>query len=170
VWSGLTNTVDSTGGKIQGTSSSTPAGGMVTKKLVKSNGNYVQYTIDTLSNSEAIVLSLCDTNDNNYTWSSSSNLIRIGIFNVGDGIFYTINNTASSAIGTSTTCSNGDIIRMEVSSDNILIRHSTDGGGSFSTIATQTGAFADTSTVFIKCIFAVNSSSKNITVNGLGLI
>lgn len=168
VWAQLTNSTNAGAGDLVSTGT-TPSGGTATKKLAKVNGNYVQHTvqsspIDTAAN----VLAICVADDANYAWSSSTNIVLATTFVYG-GIFNTTNGATDSSATSLGSIADGNIMRMEVSGNDILIKKSTNGGSSFTTLHTWTGILSGVTDIFVKGIAAVGTGGLNHG-EGVGLI
>lgn len=167
VWAQLTAATNAGAGDLISTGG-TPAGGTATKHLPKVNGNYVQHTVQASPiDTAACVVALAAADDANYAWSSAGNTLLASIYQYG-GIYNTTTGPTNSSATSLGSVSNGDILRMEVSGDNILVKLSTNGGSSFTTLHTWTGALTGVSNMFVKGIMAVGSGGVN-HAEGLGL-
>lgn len=169
VWNQLENATNSGSGDLTATGT-TPQGGTASKKLSKTNGNYVQMTLPSpLTDSDASVIALCASNDADYRWSVADNENLATVYQYGG-----TGNTNSGATNSSATglgsVSSGDIFRLEVSGDNILVRKSTNGGSSFTTLHTWTGVLTGITDIFVKGIIAIPSTARVEHGQGLGLV
>lgn len=168
-WSQLTQTTNSGGGTITGNSATTPAGGTATKKITKANGNYVQYVIgSTVSDSEAVVLAIDNNNDAVYLWGTSSppnDVVALATAYHASGDFYASQDSNSAGTNLGGTPATGDVVRLEISGNDVLYKVNG------TTIHTYTGALTGYTDLFVKAVFAVNSTAKKLeTCTGLGLV
>jgi hypothetical protein len=166
VWSQLSNTTNAGSGTVTGNNSTTPAGATATKKLTKANGNYVQFTIgSTLSDSEALIFALDDSNDANYDWTTVD--LIVGVYHFSSAYLETTNGDGEAGtISGAPTASTAAVVRLEiVNTDDVAIKING------STVNTHTGVLSGISNIYIKAIFAVNSTDKALeSCIGLGLV
>lgn len=166
VWAQLTNATTPGSGDLLMTGGG--AGGTATKKLAKANGNYVQHTMQTTPlDTTACVLALAAADDANYAWSSAGNSVLSTTYQYSATFNTTTGPTNSSATSLG-AIADGNIMRMEVSGNDILIKLSTNGGSSFTTLHTWTGVLTGVTDIFIKGIGAVGSGAVN-QAEGVGL-
>lgn len=173
-WSQLSNTTDAGSGTLDNANSSA-GGATATKRLVKSNGNYVQMVIPaTVSEADAFVLMLDNVNDANYLWASAGGggvTSLAAVFSLTGGIYrQTGDDSGSVNIGISSV--SGHIWRLEISGDDVLLKQSTNSGSSFSTIYTFANALSGITNIYIKGVLAVGSGSQRLlnSVKGSGLV
>lgn len=168
VWAQLTHATNSGGGDLTATGTN-PQGGTATKKLAKANGNYVQQTIPSpTSDGFAAVIALSAVDDAVYDWSSSTNVMLATVFQYGDTMNTTTGptDTAGTSLG---SVSAGNIMRLELSGNDVLVKLSTNGGSSFTTLHTHTGVLTGVTNIFIKGILALAGSARVEHGEGLGL-
>jgi len=167
VWAQLQNATNAGGGDLQGNGTN-PQGGTATKKLAKVNGNYIQQTVPpTVGDSNAAVIALVATDDANYAWSSAGNVVLATVYQFGGGMNTTTGPTNSSATALGAV-SAGNIMRLEVSGNDVLVKLSTNGGSSFTTLHTHTGVLSGVTDIFVKGILA-SGASRVEHGEGLGL-
>ena len=171
-WNQLFQATNVGSGTIQWTGVAPDCGGTATKKLVKTTGNYVQYGIGAATgDSEACVLVLAANNDANYTWNSAGNQAYIGVYHFSGDYKRFVTATNGTTVSLADTPAANDIIRLEVSGDDVIIKKSTNGGVSFSTLSTVTGALTGATNIFIKAIGAVGNANDGLfTCKGLGVV
>jgi hypothetical protein len=168
VWEQLTLATNSGAGDLTATGG-TPAGGTATKKLSKVNGNYVQQTVQSspLDTATAVLL-VCAANDADYRWSNPDNEVLASVYNFGGSLNTTTGPTNSSATGLG-AIADGNIIRLEVSGDDVLVKKSTNGGSSYTTLHTHTGVLTGITDIFVKGLLATGGGGVN-HAEGLGLV
>jgi hypothetical protein len=150
VWNQLSNATTNSEGDLIASSSTVPAGGTATKKLNKANGAYVQYVVS--ADTAAAVLKLSPNNDADYTWNDAADMCAV-YSNAGTVTF--INGGAYDNEGASSL---GQILRLEVSGNDVLLKSSTNGGSSFTTLDTATGVLASVTDIFIKGSMAAGAA------------
>jgi hypothetical protein len=165
-WDQLNDATDAGSGTLDCTASSGDAGATATKRIVKSTGNYVQFTIGaTVSDSEANVLLITDDNDAIYAWDGSRSILAAAYH--FSAAYLTVTGTAASgALGTTGGApTTGDVVRLEVSGDNILMKVNG------TTVYTHTGVLSGISNLYVIGVFAAPSTSKSLELcEGLGLV
>ncbi len=168
VWDQLSLATTPGSGDLVSIGGGTPGGGTATKKLAKANGNYVQHTMQSSPlDTQAGVLLLVPADDANYTWSSGSNTIFAGIYQYA-GNYNRMSGATNGAATGMGTVADGNIMRMEISGNDLLIKLSTNGGSSFTTLHTYTGVLTGVTDIFIKGILAAGTGAVN-KAEGLGL-
>jgi hypothetical protein len=165
-WSQLTQTTNAGSGTVTGNSGTTPAGATASKKLTKANGNYVEFTIgSTLSDSEALIFALDDSNDASYDWTTVD--LIVGVYHFSSAYLETTNGDGEAGtISGAPAASTAAVVRLEiVNTDDVAIKING------STVNTHTGVLSGITNIYIKAIFAVNSTDKAIeSCQGLGLV
>lgn len=169
IWAQLQNGTTPSAGNFTA-SGTLPSGATATKKLTKATGNYVQYTITSpASNCSGAALVLCAADDANYAWGNTGNAIIAAIYQYTGTASSTTTNTGTTGTSLGSIAA-GDILRMEVSGNDLLVKKSSNGGVSFTTIDTRAGIFTGVSTMTIKAIMAVTGSIQLTNVVGLGVV
>lgn len=165
-WSQLTNMADAGSGTLDNTNSSS-GGGTATKRLVKTTGNYVQQVIpnNTVEN-ELFVFFISELNDGVNTWSGTD--VIVGMYLLG-----TMNTRVGTSAGGTTadtgiTPAAGEIWRLEVDGENILVKRSTNSGVSFSTVATKTGVLTGITNIYIRGILVTGDAGQRVIQNAKG--
>lgn len=166
VWNQLTNMADAGSGTLDNTNSSS-GGGTATKRLVKANGNYVQEVIpDTTIENELFVFFLSQYNDGVNVWSGTDVLVGIYLLTT----MFTRVGTSGGGITADTgiTPAAAEIWRFEVSGDDILINRSTNGGSSFTTVATKTGVLTGITNIYVRGILVTGDAGQRVIQNAKG--
>lgn len=179
VWSQLSNMTDAGNGTLDNSTAGT-GGGTATKRLIKADGNYIQYNISStlINESEAFVFGIDNINDANYQWAGGAGTVTplAAAYILPSTSEITTQtgdpNIPSSATGTGVIGTAGSIIRLEISGDNVIFKYSTNGGASFITLATQIGVLTGITNLYIKGVLAVGSASQRILQNckGFGIV
>jgi len=150
VWTNLTSATNDGGGTI--TSTSTNGRGVGTKYIPSGEDGYVEFRFATgaAPNSEQCVIGLDSTGSSSEAFTGFS----FGVYGNLTPKLYTAEEGTLTDSGIGLT--DDDILRLELSSGNIIWKRSTDGGSNFTTIKTETAAAAD---YYVKCDLLPNNAS-----------
>lgn len=171
IWTQLTNAAYSSPGTIQGASASLPMGGTASKKMAVTNGNYAQFQQDSTVANNSGALALCTDNDADYDWGDAANNVIIAVNQFAGDYYIMTGNTNNVATTLAGAAAASDIIRIEKSGNDALVKKSTNNGLTFSTIYTATGVFSGVTDCYIRAMFAVAGLSKiMLNAKGKGLI
>lgn len=171
VWGQLVSATAPGNGDLVPTGTTTPSGGTATKKFGTVNGDYVQMTLPaTIADADAAVLSLDDNNDASYVWGSGGINLIAAVYVVSAGLYALTGSSGGSPTNVGTV-SAGYIVRLEKSGNDVLVKQSTNGGSSFTTLHTFTGVLTGIANTYIKGVHAAPTTSKILNnVEGLGLL
>jgi hypothetical protein len=165
VWSQLQNTTTNSEGDLIAANTNTPAGGTATKRLNKATGAYVQYVFTSEAEMAAACLILSTADDADYNFSQSA---HFSYFYANAGNINWFNNGAAENEGSPAA---GEIFRMEISGNDLLFKHSTNGGSTFTTLDTAAGALTGKTNLYIKGSLINGSTGIKLNnVSGYNLI
>lgn len=171
-WGQLSNMADAGNGTLDNSNGST-GGGTATKKLSKVDGNYIQYVINNPpSAATAFVLALDEDNDASYLWSGGGSVNTIASVYYVDNLLYFQNGPTSSSTSTGLNPTQGTIVRMTISGNNVIVSYSINNGVSFTNLNTISNVLVGISNIYIKGILALGTADdrKLLNVKGYGLV
>ena len=138
----------------------TPSGGRAVQTIDATQAFRVTVE-NTGANSEGVVTYLDTTTGTDYNWSSSHSYLA-GAFHYNGGLLRTTVGGASSGLG---AIALPDLVSFVKSGNDVVLQTSADNGATWATVSTFTGVLAGQGTIYVKSLFAIGGTTKQIKIS-----
>lgn len=168
-WDQFQNADEGSPGDLENTGS-IPSGATGLKRLIKADGNYIQMPGEYIENPSLLaMLGISGSNDADYDPDELLAGFYFDDYSGGGSGTANVYLTQTGTESLITTILHNNIIKLEVSGDNLLLKKSTD-GTTFSTISTLSGILSGLTNLYIKAIFLDDTNRHITNAKGYGLI
>lgn len=125
------------------------------------DGEYLQWEITDVPNNTSTIITFSDTDDQAYQ-NVDGQTSLCGMAIAGGQTDFRRLPPWGSGTSVGINVSNGDLVRMVHSGDDVVLRRSSDGGQSFTDIYTGTGQLAGAAAPFAKILLGFSSGNKTV--------
>lgn len=162
VYSDLVQATDAGSGTLTFNNAALPNGATVTKRF-GGIGSYIEWTMPaTLSQSSAVVMTLGEADDQNYTWSGTGSNFILAVYHSGGIVYFATYNGTASPTDTGGTVVAGDMLRIfRIGQNEVTIDKSTDSGANW-TLLRRLVSLRFSKNPFIKVLNAAQAASKRL--------